>query len=252
MRLKMLALVLVALACSAGVAFAQGSTAASVAPKGAKPPKPAKEDKGAGANTAPTAQGTDAAPTDKAAQKDAKNAAKDTAKATKGAAKDTAKTTKDVARVTAKATKAQTKAAAKAAKAAAKELKFKTEMRQLGYSCRGGTTHVVGRVVSVTPGTPAVPATPTTPATPATPGSMVVEVIKGNSRGSELIGTPLTVTIAASTEVERKGTGGVAGTLPVGAIVKLDLRLCTPTNTTTTGGVAPTSVLVARKISSRA
>jgi hypothetical protein len=206
MRLKMLALVLVALACSGGVAFAQGSTAASGAAMGDKPPKPPKDDKGAA---------KDAAAADKAAAKDAKDATKDAAKATK----------------------AQTKAE----RAAAKELKFKSEMQQLGYNCRGGTTHVVGRVVSVTLGTPAVPATPTTPATPATPGSMVIEVIKGNSRGQDFVGTQLTVTLAASTEVK--------GTLPVGAIVKLDLRSC---STAGTAGVAGTSVLVARKASSKA
>jgi hypothetical protein len=206
MRLKMLVLVLVALACSAGMAFPQGSTAASVAAMGDKPPKLPKDDKGAA---------KDAAAADKAAAKDAKDAAKDAAKTTK----------------------AQTKAE----RAAAKELKFKTEMQRLGYSCRGGTMHVVGRVVSVTPATPAVPATPTTPAVAATPGTMVIEVTKGNSRAQDFVGTQLTVMLAASTEVK--------GTLPVGAIVKLDLRSCSTAGTT---GVAGTSVLVARKASSKA
>lgn len=244
MKLKLLVLALVTLAWSAGAATAKATTAASAAPFGAatkpppKPPNPNKPSKD-----------------DKDAAKDEKGAAKDAAAAEKGAAHDAAAAEKDAAATAkdaAKATKAQTKAEIKAARAAAKELKFNRSMRSLGYTCRGGTTHVFATVVSITPSTPGSPATETTPEVLPTPPSMMIEVTKGNVRGRLLVGTQTSITFTAGTEVIRRGNmPGIAGTLPIGSTIMIDLRSCTPPDTDPTDGISPEPVLVARKIFAR-
>jgi flagellar motor protein MotB len=245
MKIKLLVLALVTLAWSAGAVSAKAATAASAAPLGAttKPPpnphKPSKDEKDADKGQKEEAKDAAAAE---------KGAAHDAAAADHAAAKDAAATVKDAA----KATKVQTKAETKAARAAAKELKFKRSMQRLGYTCRGGTTHVFATVVSITPSTPGSPATETTPEVLPTPPSMMIEVVKGNSRGRLLIGSETSITFTAGTEVIRRGTmPGIAGTLPVGSTIMIDLRLCTPPDTDLTDGVSPTPVLVARKIFAR-
>jgi hypothetical protein len=146
----------------------------------------------------------------------------------------------------AKGQKAQEKAAAAAAKseaheqkaqtkAAAKELKFKHESRTLGYSCRGGTTHLVGEVAAVTP------------SSDLGPGSLTITVTKGNKRGRALVDTELTIVLFASTQIIHQGQGTVADLVP-GATVRIDARMCKPTEATTTDGVAPVPAFVARKV----
>jgi pyruvate/2-oxoglutarate dehydrogenase complex dihydrolipoamide acyltransferase (E2) component len=235
MKLKMLVLVLVALAWGAGTALA----------KGGPPP-----DKG------PQHEQKDADKAQKDLDKDAAHATKDAekgaAQATKEQDKATAQAAKQDEKVAAKSAKALTKAQAAAARAAVKELKFNRAMKRLGYSCRGGTTHVFATVVSVTPSTPGTPATETTPAVAPTPPTMLIEVLKGNSRGRLLVGSQTTITFSAGTEVIRRGnTVGIAGTIPAGSPIMIDLRLCTPPDTDPTDGVSPTPVLVARKIFAR-
>ena len=117
----------------------------------------------------------------------------------------------------------------KAAVAAKKEAAFQKQTKTLGYTCKPGTTHVEGTVVSVVP------------ATATAPGTMTVLVTKGNSRGKLLVGQTITVGLLTSTDVIKTGHTTQAA-LAVGATVKLDLRLCTD------DAPGSTPALVARKV----
>jgi pyruvate/2-oxoglutarate dehydrogenase complex dihydrolipoamide acyltransferase (E2) component len=229
MKLKILVLVLVALAWGTGTALAKG---------GPPPDKGQKHEQ------------KDADKAQKEADKDAAHAAKDAEKDAAQAAKAEEKAT--TPQPNEHAAKGQATAAAAKARAAAKELKFNQSMRRLGYTCRGGTTHVFATVVTIIPSTPGSPATETTPEVLPTPPMMTIEVTKGNSRGRLLIGAETTITFTAGTEVIRRGNmPGIAGTLPVGSSIMIDLRVCTPPDTDPTDGVSPEPVLVARKIFAR-
>ena len=117
----------------------------------------------------------------------------------------------------------------KAAVAAKKEAAFQKQTKTLGYTCKPGTTHVEGTVVSVVP------------ATATAPGTMTIVVTKGNSRGKSLVGQTITVGLLTSTDVIKTGHTTQAA-LAVGAKVKLDLRLCTADAPGSTPG------LLARKV----
>jgi hypothetical protein len=117
----------------------------------------------------------------------------------------------------------------KAAVAAKKEAAFQKQTKTLGYTCKPGTTHVEGTVVSVVP------------ATATTAGTMTILVTKGNSRGKTLVGQTITVALLTSTDVIKTGHTTQAA-LAVGAKVKLDLRLCTD------DAVGSVPGLVARKV----
>lgn len=197
MRTKMLVIAALALGLGAGGALA----------KGGPPPKDPK-----GHGPPPSSAANPA--------KGEQEAAKDQKELEKGIARDA---------------KQSELAAAKAAREAARELKFKRETKRLGFTCRPGTTHIEGVVVSVTP------------ATDIAPGSIMIKVTKGNSRGKTLVGTQITITLLASTEVIRNGQASLAQ-LAVGDRVRLDSRSCTPPDADTTDGVAPAPTLVARKI----
>ena len=228
MRTKLLLVVTVlALGLSAGGALA----------KGGPPSNDEKAQEKAEAHAAKDEakdQKAEAKASDQAA-KDAAEDQKEQAKAGIAATKDAAKDLKANAKTVAKTTKAQTKAQTKAAKEAAKELKFKNETRRLGYTCRGGTTHLEGRVVTITPGTA------------TSPGSMTIMVTKGNKLGRSIVGTQVTISLLASTDVVRVGPSNL-GALAAGATVRIDTRTCTPRDTNTTDGVTPVAGFVARKI----
>lgn len=119
--------------------------------------------------------------------------------------------------------------AKKAAVAAKKEAAFQKQTKTLGYTCKPGTTHVEGTMVSVVP------------ATATAPGTMTIVVTKGNSRGKSLVGQTITVGLLTSTDVIKTGHTTQAA-LAVGAKVKLDLRLCTADAAGSTPG------LLARKV----
>ena len=117
----------------------------------------------------------------------------------------------------------------KAAVAAKKEAAFQKQTKTLGYTCRPGTTHVEGTVVSVVP------------ATATMPGTLTILVRKGNSRGKALVGQTITIGLLTSTEVIKTGHTTQAA-LVMGAVVKLDLRVCTD------DAVGSVPGLVARKV----